>query len=76
MRIHLIKKQTIEIFVSRNNQSKVSFQVWLTSVQLADWNKPNDIIFTFSSADLLGKYSGRVVFNIGGNNIRLMIISN
>ena len=72
MRIHLVKKQTIEIFVRRNNQNKVSFQTWLTSIQLADWNKPNDMIFTFNSVDLLGKNSGRVVFNIGGNKYRMI----
>jgi len=37
-----------------------------------DWNEPKDIISTFNSADLLGKNSDRVVFNIGGNNYRLI----
>jgi mRNA interferase HigB len=37
-----------------------------------DWNEPNDIISTFNSADILGKSSSRVVFNIGGNKYRMI----
>jgi len=32
----------------------------------------NEIISTFNSADILGKGSNRVVFNIGGNNYRII----
>ena len=38
----------------------------------ADWEVPGDIISTFSSADLLGNSSRRVVFNIAGNHYRLI----
>lgn len=33
---------------------------------------PKEIVSTFNGADILGKGSGRVVFNIGGNNFRLI----
>ena len=33
---------------------------------------PTDIQNTFGSADLLGKNSDRVIFDIGGNNYRLI----
>lgn len=72
MRVHLIKKQSIEAFVLTNARSRSSFAVWLSIVRHADWNEPNDIISTFNSADILGKGSDRVVFNIGGNNYRLI----
>jgi len=38
----------------------------------SDWVLPNDIIDTFGSADLLGNGSNRVVFDIGGNNYRMI----
>ncbi len=35
-------------------------------------NGSNEIITAYNSADILGKGSDRVVFNIGGNNFRLI----
>ena len=72
MKVHLIKKQTIETFVLANARSKSSFSSWLTTIKYADWDKPEDIKRTFESADLLGQSSNRVVFNIGGNNYRMI----
>ncbi|MCF8358213.1 MAG: type II toxin-antitoxin system HigB family toxin [Prolixibacteraceae bacterium] len=72
MKVHLIKKQSIEDFVLKNARSKESFRIWLSIIRRVDWNEPNDITLTFNSADVLGKSSNRVVFNIGGNNYRLI----
>ncbi|MEQ8711764.1 MAG: type II toxin-antitoxin system HigB family toxin [Cyclobacteriaceae bacterium] len=72
MRIHLIKKQTIEDYVLKQARSKVSFEDWFGVLKAADWDTANDIRKTFGSADLLGKGSSRVVFNIGGNNYRMI----
>lgn len=72
MKIHLIKKQTIKDYILNNAQSKASFSMWLSIINRADWDSPNEIISTFNSADIIGKGSERVVFNIGGNNYRLI----
>ena len=72
MKVHLIKKQSIEKFVLKNANSKSSFGYWLTLCKMADWEDPNDIKATFGSADLLGNGSNRVVFDIGGNNYRMI----
>ncbi len=72
MKVHLIKKQTIEDYVKKNAQSKASFEIWFSILKRADWNEPNDIISTFNNADILGKSSERVVFNIGGNKYRMI----
>lgn len=72
MKVHLIRKETIEQFVKNNAQSRTSFAEWLTKIRYADWEKPADIQDTFPSADLLGKGSNRVVFDIGGNNYRMI----
>lgn len=72
MKVHLIKKQTIEDFIKKQSNSKLPFKLWLETVKSGDWNDPNDIKRTFGSADLLGNGSNRVTFNIGGNNYRLI----
>jgi mRNA interferase HigB len=71
MRVHLIKKQTIEDYVEGNARSKSSFEDWLEKLKNADWQTP-DIKKTYNSADLLGKASSRVVFDIAGNNYRMI----
>lgn len=72
MKVHLIKKQSIENYTVENANSRASFQLWLSVIKQADWKAPNDIISTFNSADILGKSSNRVIFNIGGNRYRLI----
>lgn len=72
MKVHLIKKQSIEDYISKNARSKASFELWLSILKRTDWNEPNEIISTFNSADILGKGSDRIVFNIGGNNYRMI----
>ena len=72
MKTHLIKKQTIEKFVRANVQSKSAFSNWLSILKWVEWKEPNDIISTFNNADILGESSKRVVFNIGGNNYRII----
>ena len=52
--------------------SNHSFNEWLSKCKLADWQKPGDIKFTFAQADLPGKGSNRVIFNIAGNRYRMI----
>ena len=72
MKVHLIKVQSIESYVSENAQRKRAFEMWLSIVKQANWNSPQDIVRTFNSANILGKGSNRVVFNIGGNKYRII----
>ncbi len=72
MKVHLIKKQTIENFALKNARRRPSFEEWLEKLKHAYWQKPTAMQETFSTADLLGKNSNRVVFDIGGNNYRMI----
>jgi mRNA interferase HigB len=72
MKVHLIKQQTIQNFIDRHAPARRSFESWITTIKYADWSTPEEIQNTFGSADLLGQGSNRVVFNIGGNNYRLI----
>ena len=72
MKIHLIKKQSIEEYAIQNSKSRIPFSEWLTKIKHAEWNSPLDMLDTFPSADLLGGSSDRIIFDIGGNNYRLI----
>lgn len=72
MRIHLIKKQSIEEWMVLHARARVSFNGWLSMIKYADWNKPADILDTFSRADILGNGTDRVVFDVGGNRYRII----
>lgn len=72
MKVHLIRKETIEAYVAQNARSRPSFASWIAAVKYADWDVPSDIKETFGSADILGRSSNRVVFDIAGNNYRMI----
>lgn len=72
MKVHLIKRSSIELFVNENSQARKYFQGWISIIKLADWEIPQDIVATFNSADILGQGYERVVFNIGGNKYRMI----
>lgn len=72
MKTHLIRKETIREFVQDNIQSKKPFEEWLVKLKHANWESPADMQKTFPAADLLGKGCNRVIFDIGGNNYRLI----
>ena len=72
MRIRLVKKKTIAKYQIANASSRSSFDQWIDKLKNASWDNTNDIKQTYGSADLIGKGSNRVVFNIGGNNYRMI----
>ena len=72
MKVHLIKKLSIEDYIKENASGKSGFENWLSIIKRANWDIPSDIVITFNSADILGNNSKRVVFNIGGNKYRMI----
>ncbi len=73
MKVHLIKKETIDSFARQNVQSRTSFNEFLTKLKYADWKTSADMQVTFPSTDLLGNGSHRAVFDIGGNKYRMIV---
>lgn len=72
MKVHLVKKETIEDYAKDNAGCRSSFELWLTKLKKADWNNPTDILASYPSADLLGNGTNRVIFDIGGNLYRMI----
>lgn len=72
MKVNLIKEQTLRDFMQGHARSRSGLTHWLQLIQVADWERPDDMGRLFPSADLLGNGSNRVVFDIGGNKYRLI----
>lgn len=72
MKVHLVKRRSIEGFVGNNSQSRKPFDAWLYIIDQVNWQIPQDMVSTFNSADILGESSNRVVFNIGGDKYRII----
>lgn len=72
MKVHLIKRQTLEAFAHKHPRSKTSLDDWTEKLKYANWEQPGDINNTYNTADLLGHGCDRVIFDIGGNNYRMI----
>lgn len=72
MKVHLIRKSSINEFVKSNARSGSSFNQFLSIVKHADWDTPDDIKKTFGKRVDLICNGERVVFDIGGNKFRLI----
>jgi mRNA interferase HigB len=70
MKLHLSNGNQIDEFILKHARSKSSFERFREVVKNADWNSVNDLKQTFGAADVID--NNRVVFNIGGNNYRLI----
>lgn len=58
--------------MKKHARSGKSLKPWIKEATAASWLTPQDIRNRYNSADFLS--NNRVVFNIGGNNYRLVIV--
>lgn len=71
IRMRIISRRTLNEFASKHSASKNLLDAWFHEVKKAVWKSPADIKAEYKSADFLK--NNRVVFNIGGNNYRLIV---
>ncbi|RUM68714.1 MAG: type II toxin-antitoxin system HigB family toxin [Sulfurovum sp.] len=69
--MNVISKRTIVEFYTKNPQSKTALEVWHSDARKSEWQIPNDIKKIYPSASFLA--DNRVVFNIKGNDYRLIV---
>lgn len=72
--MRIIAKRRLKEFWSSNPKyadSKVSLEAWHEEVSEADWENPQQVKSQFRNASILK--DSRVVFNIKGNNYRLVV---
>ena len=70
MRIVTFSK--IKLFIEKHADADVALRDWYFKTKRSDWNNLNELKQTFATADYIG--NNRVVFNIKGNDYRLVAI--
>lgn len=71
MCVRIIAKRTLRAFWERHTRARGSLEAWHQEVAQADWSAPSEIKAQFRSASVL--QGNRVVFNIAGNQYRLVV---
>ena len=70
--MHVIKKKTLRDFWQVHAAAELPLRAWLKDAERAQWRTMHDIKAYARSADVVG--DNRVVFNIGGNKFRLVVL--
>ncbi|ANH81743.1 addiction module toxin RelE [Niabella ginsenosidivorans] len=68
----IITKTTIEKYARRHTVAAEPLNTWYATAKAADWGHFPDVRNTFKSADYVG--NNRIVFNIKGNDFRLIAL--
>jgi len=66
-------KEILNKYASKHANVRNTLQSWINFVEEAEWKSHNELKRDFTSADYVG--NGRYVFNIQGNNHRLIAIA-
>ena len=66
----ILAKRTIREFYNQHKDSKEYLETWYETVKGATWEKPSDIQKFYATVSILK--NSRVVFNIKGNDYRLV----
>ncbi|SIR50069.1 type II toxin-antitoxin system HigB family toxin [Pontibacter lucknowensis] len=69
--MRVIAKRTLRDFWEKHADSEQQLKAWYNEAEQANWTSPNDIKKDYPSASLLE--DNRMVFNIKGNNYRLIV---
>lgn len=70
--MRVVKKKTIVEYFATHPDAKVALEDWYEKAANAQWKNFADLRRTFGSADNVG--GKRIVFNIKGNDYRLVAI--
>ena len=68
----IANKEILDAFVQKHAQSAAPLNSWVEKVKSAVWHNHTELKQTFPSADYVK--NGRYVFNIGGNNYRVVAV--
>lgn len=70
--MRIIARSTLVAYYTKNPQSKSALQDWYDKTKEAEWKNFADIKKTFNTVSSIG--NNRFVFNIKGNNYRLVVL--
>lgn len=71
--MRIIKEKTLTEYckLSKYKQATQALQAWIYEVRYANWNNANELKSKYGNASIIS--SKRVVFNIKGNDYRLIV---
>jgi len=69
--MHIISRKKLRDFSLKHATAKGPLDAWWAEVKHAEWRHFSDITAQYNSADMVG--DNRIVFNIGGNNYRMVV---
>ncbi len=69
--MRIISRKTLREFWDKHPAARQPLQAWYDDVRHAEWHSPADIKSVYRNASFLA--NSRVVFNIKGNNYRLIV---
>lgn len=67
----ILAKRTLRLFWEKHPDAEQYLKTWYETAKSANWYSPNDIKQTYANASILK--NSRVVFNIKGNDYRLVV---
>ncbi|MBD2752844.1 type II toxin-antitoxin system HigB family toxin [Spirosoma validum] len=67
----IIAKRTLKEFWEKHSNAEQYLKTWYETAKQANWKSPNDIKNTYANASIVA--GNRVVFNIKGNDYRLIV---
>jgi len=72
--MRIIALKTLRLFWEQHPDAQQALQAWYRDAKRASWKTPADIRNGYSNASIVG--NNRVVFNIRGNQYRLVVAVN
>lgn len=70
--MRIFTEKPLKLYAERHPEAKTAIQDWITKVKESDWKSLADIKKSFNSVDYVGNQ--RYVFNIKGNDYRLVVV--
>ena len=70
--MRIIAKSKIVDYYTENPEAEIALEDWYHKTKLTEWNNFADMKKTFNSVDNVGNQ--HYVFNIKGNNYRLIVV--
>jgi len=70
-RLRVIAKKTLRDFWEKHPDSEQQLKSWYQEAGSATWKTPNEVKKEYPSASIIG--DNRIVFNIKGNDYRLIV---
>ena len=70
--MELRKRKILIDYQQKHADSRVPLNNWMNLIRLAKWKTPQDIKNAINSVDFLS--GNQVIFNIGGNKHRLVVV--